>query len=219
MLPVVDIMVVVVVVVVPADAAVVAPDLVAVVVVLVVGAALLAADGDHLGLLRLVHVDVDGDVVVEVAVDQDVDIVDVDPHIVSVLGMLSLDFVQRISRGGRVLADPLLGAVRDDDLLLLGPLQVQLPQRSPPSAGRGVRVKVCGGVVVVVLRVQTLPALCRGMVVFKILSRRMMVSVMMMMGMSPLHMIIVMLAVVVPVLVTVAAVVVRLLPNLRQSGM
>ena len=42
---------------------------------------------------------------------------------------------------------------------------------------------------------------------------------MMMMGMSPLHMIIVMLAVVVPVLVTVAAVVVRLLPNLRQSGM
>ena len=57
------------------------------------------------------------------------------------------------------------------------------------------------------------------MVVFKILSRRMMVSVMVMMGMSPLHMIIVMLAVVVPVLVTVAAVVVRLLPNLRQSGM
>ena len=223
MLPVVDIMVVVmvvvVVVVVPADAAVVAPDLVAVVVVLVVGAALLAADGDHLGLLRLVHVDVDGDVVVEVAVDQDVDIVDIYPHIVSVLGMLSLDFVQRISRGGRVLADPLLGAVRDDDLLLLGPLQVQLPQRPPPSAGRGVRVKVGGGVVMVVLRVQTLPALCRGMVVFKILSRRMMVSVMMMMGMSPLHMIIVMLAVVVPVLVTVAAVVVRLLPNLRQSGM
>ena len=220
MLPVVDIMVVVVVVVVPADAAVVAPDLVAVVVVLVVGAALLAADGDHLGLLRLVHVDVDGDVVVEVAVDQDVDVVDVYPHIVSVLGMLSLDFVQRISRGGRVLADPLLGAVRDDDLLLLGPLQVQLPQRPPPSAGRGVRVKVCGGVVVVVvLRVQTLPALCRGMVVFKILSRRMMVSVMVMMGMSPLHMIIVMLAVVVPMLVTVAAVVVRLLPNLRQSGM
>ena len=101
MVPVVDIMVVVVVVVmmvvVPADAAVVAPDLVAVVVVLVVGAALLAADGDHLGLLRLVHVDVDGDVVVEVAVDQDVDVVDVYPHIVSVLGMLSLDFVQRIS--------------------------------------------------------------------------------------------------------------------------
>ena len=42
---------------------------------------------------------------------------------------------------------------------------------------------------------------------------------MVMMGMSPLHMIIVMLAVVVPMLVTVAAVVVRLLPNLRQSGM
>ena len=74
-------------------------------------------------------------------------------------------------------------------------------------------------VVVVLLRVQTLPALCRGMVVFKILSRRMMVSVMMMMGMSPLNMIIMMLAVVVPMLVTVAAIVVRLLPNLRQSGM
>ena len=49
---------------------------------------------DQLCLLHLIHVNIDGDILGEVAGDQDVHIVDVDPHVV---GMCLLDSLKRIA--------------------------------------------------------------------------------------------------------------------------
>ena len=50
--------------------------------------------GDQLCLFLLVHVNIDGDILGEVAGDQDVHIVDVNPH---VAGMCLLDSLERVA--------------------------------------------------------------------------------------------------------------------------
>ena len=88
--------------------------------------------GDHLGLLPLVHVNVDGDIIREMAGDQDVDIVDINPHII--LGMCTLDLLQRITRGWRVSINPFLRTVCDRDLVG-SRVKMKLSELSPPPAG------------------------------------------------------------------------------------
>ena len=88
--------------------------------------------GDHLSLLPLVHVNVDGDIIREMAGDQDVDIVDINPHII--LGMCTLDLLQRITRGWRVSINPFLRTVCDHDLVG-SRVKMKLSELSPPPAG------------------------------------------------------------------------------------
>lgn len=91
--------------------------------------------GDQLCfLLVLVHVNIDRDILGEVARDQDVDIVYVNPHIV--LGMCALDLLKRIARCRRVTIDPLLRAVSDHNLLSSMMNRTKMLPELPPVVPR-----------------------------------------------------------------------------------